>query len=209
MGSEQRLTSPISGDGIIAAGLCIAEQAKSLRTSSGGECEPTARFPWFAVRVKSNHEKAVCSHLDMKGFESFLPVRRTRNRWADRFKIVDTPLFGGYVFSRFERSWSNAILSTPGVLQITGMGGQPEPVLDTEMAAIRRAVEANAQLQECDFFVKGRRATVVRGAMAGLEGTVVDLKQKSRLVLSISLLQRSVMLEIDASFVRVELATAC
>jgi hypothetical protein len=40
--------------------------------------------------------------------------------------------------------------------------------------------------------------------LAGLEGTVVSLKQKSRLVLSISLLQRSVALEIDEGLVRIE-----
>lgn len=163
-----------------------------------------SRHPWFAVRVKSNHEKAVCSYLGVKGFEVFLPVRRTRNRWADRYKFVETPLFGGYVFVRLDRTRPNAVLSTPGVLQIIGSGRHPEPVLENEISAIRRAVEANCQLRECDFFAKGQRATVVGGALAGVEGTVVTLKQKSRLVLSISLLQRSVALEIDESFVGVE-----
>jgi len=164
----------------------------------------TAKDPWFAVRVKSNHEKAVCSYLAVKGFEIFLPVCRTRNRWADRFKLVETPLFAGYVFSRLDRTRPNAVLSTPGVIQIVGTGRNPEPVLEGEISAIRRAVEANFQLRECDFFMKGQHATVVSGALAGLEGTVVSLKQQSRLVLSISLLQRSVALEIDESLVRIE-----
>jgi transcription antitermination factor NusG len=164
----------------------------------------TAQDPWFALRVKSNHEKTVCSHLAVKGFEVFLPICRTRNRWADRFKLVETPLFGGYVFSRLDRTRPNAVLSTPGVIQIVGTGRNPEPVLEGEILAIRRAVDANFQLRECDFFMKGQRATVVSGALAGLEGTVVSLKQQSRLVLSISLLQRSVALEIDESLVRIE-----
>lgn len=164
----------------------------------------TPKDPWFALRVKSNHEKAVCSYLAVKGFEVFLPICRTRNRWADRFKLVETPLFGGYVFSRLDRTRPNAVLSTPGVIQIVGTGRNPEPVLEGEILAIRRAVDANFQLRECDFFMKGQRATVVSGALAGLEGTVVSLKQQSRLVLSISLLQRSVALEIDESLVRIE-----
>jgi transcription antitermination factor NusG len=173
----------------------------STDTRAHGE---TAKDPWFALRVKSNHEKAVCSYLAVKGFEVFLPVCRTRNRWADRFKLVETPLFGGYVFSRLDRTRPNAVLSTPGVIQIVGTGRNPEPVLEGEISAIRRAVDANFQLRECDFFMKGQRATVVSGALAGLEGTVVSLKQQSRLVLSISLLQRSVALEIDESLVRIE-----
>ena len=174
-------------------------------TSIDARAHPeTAKDPWFAVRVKSNHEKAVCSYLAVKGFEVFLPVCRTRNRWADRFKLVETPLFAGYVFSRLDRTRPNAVLSTPGVIQIVGTGRNPEPVLEGEISAIRRAVEANFQLRECDFFMKGQHATVVSGALAGLEGTVVSLKQESRLVLSISLLQRSVALEIDESLVRIE-----
>jgi transcription antitermination factor NusG len=162
------------------------------------------KHPWFAIRVKSNHEKAVCSYLGVKGIEVFLPICRTRNRWADRFKLVETPLFGGYVFARLDRTRPNAILSTPGVLQIVGLGRNPEPILEGEISAIRRAVDANCQLRECDFFMKGQRATVMSGSLAGLEGTVVSLKQQSRLVLSISLLQRSVALEIDESLVKIE-----
>ena len=177
------------------------ETTTGIESRAFGE---TAKYPWFALRVKSNHEKAVCSYLTVKGFEVFLPVCRTRNRWADRFKLVETPLFSGYVFSRLDRTRPNAVLSTPGVIQIVGTGRLPEPVLEGEISAIRRAVDANFQLRECDFFTKGQQATVIGGALAGLEGTVVSLKQKSRLVLSISLLQRSVALEIDENVVQVE-----
>lgn len=176
------------------------------QTNPTGEAKPLQEnaHPWFAIRVKSNHEKSVCTHLAMRGFEVFLPVCRTRNRWADRYKLVETPLFTGYVFARLDRTRPHGVLSTPGVLQIIGSGRQPEPVLEEEIAAIRRAVDANCQLRECDFFVKGHRATVMSGALSGLEGTIVSLKQESRLVLSISLLQRSVALEIDGNIVRVE-----
>jgi len=160
--------------------------------------------PWFAIHVRSNHEKSVCLHLSVKGFEVFLPVCRTRNRWADRFKVVETPLFRGYVFARLDPSRPNSIFSTPGVLKIVGTGRHPLPVAEGEISAIRRAVDANLQLRECDFFTMGQRATVVGGTLAGLEGKIVRVKQKTRLVLSISLLQRSVDLEIDESVVRVE-----
>jgi transcription antitermination factor NusG len=163
-----------------------------------------SEYPWFAIRVKSNHEKAVCSYLRMRGYEVFLPVCWTRKRWADRFKLIETPLFGGYVFSRLDPTRPNAILSTPGVLQIVGSGRHPEAVPGREISAIRRAVDANFQLRECDFFMKGQRATVISGALAGLEGTVVSLKQQSRLVLSIAMLQRSVALEIDQGLLRIE-----
>jgi transcription antitermination factor NusG len=172
------------------------------------ELPERVEHPWFAIHVKSHHEKNVCSHLVMKGFEVFLPVCRTRNRWADRFKIVETPLFRGYVFARLDPSHPNSIFSTPGVLKIVGTGRYPLPVQEGEISAIRRAVDANLQLRECDFFTMGQRATVISGTLAGLEGTVVKLKQKTRLVLSISLLQRSVALEIDEGVVRIDADSA-
>ena len=172
------------------------------------EFSEASEHPWFAIHVKSNHEKAVCSHLSMKGFEVFLPVCRTRNRWADRYKIVETPLFRGYVFARLDPARPNAIFSTPGVLKIVGTGRYPLPVEEGEITAIRRAVDANLQLRECDFFTRGQHATVIGGTLNGLEGTVVKLRQKTRLILSISLLQRSIALEIDENVVRIDAESA-
>ena len=184
--------------------LLLSSDREDVRWNEPAEFPEASEQPWFAIHVKSNHEKAVCSQLTMKGFHVFLPVCRTRNRWADRFKIVETPLFRGYVFARLDPSRPNSIFSTPGVLKIVGTGRNPLPVEESEISAIRRAVDANLQLRECDFFTIGQRATVIGGTLAGLEGTVVRLKQKTRLILSISLLQRSVALEIDESVVRVD-----
>ena len=61
-------------------------------------------FPWYALWVRSRHEKSVASILTLKGYETFLPMHKARRRWSDRNQDVELPLISGYVFCRFDPS---------------------------------------------------------------------------------------------------------
>jgi transcription antitermination factor NusG len=78
--------------------------------------------PWFALRVKSRHEKSVAASLQSRDIEELLPLYVSRNSWADRYKNVHLPLFPGYVFSRFEAENRGAVLRTPGVIDLVLLG---------------------------------------------------------------------------------------
>ncbi len=56
--------------------------------------------PWYALRVTVRHERAVDRRLAELGYESLLPVYRSRRVWSDRIKALKVPLFPGYVFCR-------------------------------------------------------------------------------------------------------------
>src|SRR5260221_1955499 len=60
-----------------------------------------ARYPWVALQVRMRHECNVSDHLQGKGYERFLPLYKARRRSSDRVKAVDSPLFPGYLFCRF------------------------------------------------------------------------------------------------------------
>lgn len=47
------------------------------------------------------------------------------------------------------------------------------------------------------YLPAGRRARVVQGPLAGMEGIIVRRKNRSRLVLSFDLIQRSMAIEMD------------
>lgn len=51
------------------------------------------------------------------------------------------------------------------------------------------------------FWQSGRFGRITAGPLAGIEGVIVNMKNSVRLVLSVSLLQRSVLLEIDCDCV--------
>lgn len=93
------------------------------------------------------------------------------------------------------------ILTTPGVRQFVGLGGEPEPIPDIEIESIRLALESGAALEPCDRLETGNRVLVKCGAFEGVEGSFVRYQGKDRLILTVSLIQRSVAVEIDRAWV--------
>lgn len=162
-------------------------------------------FSWFALQVRTRHEAAVASFLEGKGYEYFLPAVTSTRRWSDRVKHVQNPLFPGYVFCRFNPQNRLPILTTPGVIQIIGYNRLPVPIEAAEIAGIQALVESGLPSQPWPFLKAGDRVRIESGSLRGFEGLLIEFKGRHRLVLSISLLQRSVSVEIDAaavSFVR-------
>jgi transcription antitermination factor NusG len=156
---------------------------------------------WFALRVKSHCERAVATIARNKGFEEFLPLYQSRRRWSDRFKWVELPLFPGYVLCRLNPEYRLPILTIPGVLHFVGLGRVPVPIDDTEVAAIRRAVQSGLPVEPWSFLQVGHRVRVEFGPLAGLEGILVEMRKQRRIVVSLSLLKRSVAVEVEADWI--------
>jgi transcription antitermination factor NusG len=157
---------------------------------------------WYALRVRSNFEWAVNAVLTSKEYEAFLPTYRTRRRWSDRTKEVDAPLFRGYTFCRFDAARRLPILTTPGVVSIIGSAAGPIEVDEGEIASVRAMVASGVLVGPWPFLREGQYVAVERGPLTGVEGIIVSLKGQYRLVVSVSLLQRSVAVEIDRDWVR-------
>jgi len=158
-------------------------------------------FLWFALRVRSRHENAVSKILDGKGYEWFLPLYKSRRPWSDRIKEIQLPLFPGYVFSRFDPRYRLPILTTPGVVRIVGTRERPIPIDDSEIAAIQAAVRSGLPSEPWPFLQVGQRVKMQYGPLCELEGILVAFKGQHRLVLSVTLLRRSVAVEVDSAWV--------
>jgi transcription antitermination factor NusG len=153
---------------------------------------------WFAVYVKATHEKRVTSLMSDQGYECLLPLYECRKRWSDRVKDVELPLFPGYVFSRFAASSRTPILKTPSVMGVVGIDGKPIPIEDHEIAALRLLLMSKVSVLPHPFLRAGRRVRIHGGALDGLEGVIEDVRHRRRLIVSVSLLQRSVAVEVDS-----------
>jgi transcription antitermination factor NusG len=154
------------------------------------------------VRVRSRHEKAVAAALRNKGFEEFLPLYESRRRWGQRIVEIELPLFSGYVFCRFDPGERRVpVATTPGVMGIVGFGGKAMPLDEGEMAAIRRVIELGMAAEPWKYVQTGQRVRIEHGALAGIEGVFVAAQKNHRLLLSLTLLQRSVTIQIDATSV--------
>ena len=152
---------------------------------------------WFAVRVKSQRERSVAEAIGSKGFEEFLPLYEARRRWSDRVKSLELPLFPGYVFCRLDPIQRLPILTVPGVLHFVGIGKTPAPVDESEIAAIQTAVRSGLRVEPWEFLEVGQRVRMEEGPLAGLEGILTEVRKQYRVVVSLTLLKRSVSVEID------------
>jgi transcriptional antiterminator NusG len=162
---------------------------------------PSAQ-PWFGLQVRSGSEQLAAGALQGRGYSPFLPVYKVARKWSDRVKQVEAPLFPGYVFCRFDPRNRLPILKTPGVMRVVGIGKVPAPIEEDEIKAIRAVIEAGLPAQPWPFTHEGDRVEIIDGPLRGIEGMVGKCAHDGRLILSVTMLQRSVSVEIDPGWVR-------
>lgn len=153
---------------------------------------------WYAAHTLANHERRVAEQLERKGIESFLPIYEAVRRWKDRRVRLHLPLFPGYVFVRIPLSEKLEVLRLAGVARFVGFGDQPVSLPDEEVACLRRGMGGQIKMEPHPYLNQGQRVRVLRGPLAGMEGIVLRYKGKFRLVLSIELIMRSVVVDLDA-----------
>lgn len=160
------------------------------------------RNRWFALRVKPRFEKTVATSARSKGYEEFLPLYQRRRRWSDRFQSVELPLFPGYVFCQLDPEFRLPILTIPGALHFIGIGRIPAPIEDEEIAALQTAMRCGLWAEPWPFLNVGQQVRLEEGPLAGLEGLLIEVRKKQRLIVSVTLLKRSVAVEIERDWVR-------
>jgi transcription antitermination factor NusG len=152
---------------------------------------------WYALYVRSRHERVVESGLRGKGYVAFSPFYRTRRRRFDRIAEIDVPVFPGYVFCHFDSNKRLPILTTPGIVGVVGPGHRPEPVEDAEMASIRTIALSGRPVQPWPFLKSGQRVQLQAGPLMGAEGIFLRVKDEYHLVVTITLLQRAVSVVVE------------
>lgn len=155
---------------------------------------------WYAVTVRSRQEKTAATGLNALGIPNFLPLTPELRQWSDRKQLVTLPLFPGYLFVRMNPSKDSTlpILKVPGVVGLVRNNTGPLPIPSNEINDIRRVLAERIECSPHPFFLKeGDRARVVRGALAGLEGTLVRSNSETRLVVSVEMIQRSIAVNVS------------
>lgn len=166
---------------------------------NSGKCDllsDSAPSQRFALTVKPSLDKAVAQRLETKGFPTFLPLYTKQHKYAARSKQFELPLFPGYVFCRFSAVHRLPILTRPGVTQILGSGNQPNPVDEAEISSLQTAIKAQLRIESFPFLPVGQKVRILEGALTGIVGIAVSFKQYLPLIVSITLLQRPILLKI-------------
>jgi transcription antitermination factor NusG len=163
---------------------------------------PAVSNPWFALRVKPNYEKRVATALRGKGLEELLPLYRSKRRWSDRVKVLDLPLFPGYLFCRLDLAARLPLLTTPGFLYIVGVGKTPQPVDEAEILAIQSVMRSGVPVTPWPSLVVGQKVELQHGPLRGLVGVLTKISNQHRIYVSVTLLRRSISVEVAPDWVR-------
>lgn len=157
------------------------------------------RTRWYAACTCSRHEKSVARHLESRAIDAFLPLYQRVSRWKDRRVIVQEPLFAGYIFVRISLAEKMRVLELPSVSRLIGFNGEPTPLPDEEIEALRDGLNGGVQATPCPYLAIGRRVRVRSGPLQGLEGILQKKKKAFRFIISMELIQRSISVEVDAA----------
>ncbi|HLH37712.1 MAG TPA: UpxY family transcription antiterminator [Bryobacteraceae bacterium] len=155
---------------------------------------------WYALQTRANFEKQVTAQLDLKGLQNYCPCVPEIHQWADRRKRIERPVFPGYVFVRLADTAPARLMirETHGAVRILGNADRIEPVPDQEIDSIMRMLKSPLLCFPHPYLEEGSRVRIRRGALKGVEGVLVRFKNRTRLVVSVNLLSRSIAADIDA-----------
>lgn len=160
---------------------------------------------WYALHVRSCAERIVAAALDRIEVENYFPVRPAESgegRSTSTIVRIDErrrrPLFPGYVFGRFDLERKRPIVSIPQVLRILGSGWLPIAIQDSELESVRVMAAAPVPLAEHPFLEAGQKVRVLYGPLTNVVGIFHHAKGPARIVVSISIMGRSISAEVDA-----------
>jgi transcriptional antiterminator NusG len=158
----------------------------------------TNEFYWYAVSSRSRHETMVATALTNTGVTTFLPLVSEMHSWSDRRKLVDVPLFPGYVFVQIPNSAEAKlrVLKTSGVVQFVGNRKGAVPIQDKEISDVRAVLEQKIGCSPYPFLQLGQRVRIRGGSLDSIEGILVGRDSASKLVISIELIQRSLAVRV-------------
>jgi transcription antitermination factor NusG len=152
---------------------------------------------WFAAQVAPRSEKRVASMLEYKGYQHFAPTYLSRKKWSDRVKVLEEPLFPGYVFVRISGPTLGGLLcSTPGVIRILSFGGRPVPISDSDLEMVRKLTLRGRPLPT-RHVNSGEKVQIRDGPFAGVVGIVRQIRNRECLVFSVELISQSIYVEVD------------
>lgn len=151
---------------------------------------------WFAAYTRSHHEMTAAQHFASRRIEYFAPTYESVRIWKDRRKRLALPLFPGYVFVRVALDRRLSVLMVPGVVRLVGFN-QPMPLPDAEIEMLQIVLSSRLAAEPHPYLTVGRKVQITRGALQGFQGILVRKKGRVRLLLSIDLIRRSALIELD------------
>lgn len=193
-----------------------AEEAKkegsllSLDDEDGGDAD--ARH-WYVIHCYSGYENKVRHSIEQrietmgmqdKIFDVIVPTEEEIEIKDGKRRTVERRVFPGYILVQLimdEDSWY-VVRNTPGVTGFVGMGNEPTPLREDEVAKIMNRMEAEAPKVKFNF-QPGEKVRIRTGPFADFIGTVDEIDiERAKVRVLVSFFGRETPVELD--FLHVE-----
>lgn len=170
---------------------------------------------WYVIHCYSGYENKVRKNLEQrvetmgmkdKIFDVVIPTQEEIEVRDGKRRTVERHVFPGYVLVEMileEESWF-VVRNTPGVTGFVGMGDEPTPLRDDEVAQIMRRMESEAPTYKVTYKT-GDRVRIIDGPFNDFRGTVDEIDmERSKIRVMVNFFGRETPVELD--FLQVEKA---
>lgn len=169
-------------------------EATVISVPSRAGCEPA----WYAAYTCANHERRVAEQFRNYGLEHYLPQYEAVHKWQDRRVRLQLPLFPGYVFVRMALRDRLRALQVTSVVRLVGFGDEPAALDSQEIETLRNGLQHCRHAQPHPYLAIGKRVRIGYGPLTGLDGILLRRRGKWRLVVSIELIGRAIVVDVDS-----------
>jgi transcription termination/antitermination protein NusG len=160
---------------------------------------------WYAIWTRSHSEQLVADQLLAKGLNVFLPRISVWSRRGGVRHAIRVPMFSGYVFlnENVDKNTYLDVIKSRGVVRLLGERWDSlSPISDGEIEGLQALVSSGLAVTPYSYLREGQRVRITGGPLKGVQGVLVENRsEKGVLVLSVDLLQRSVAVQIDCTWV--------
>lgn len=157
---------------------------------------------WYALLTRSRFENVVHDNISKKSITAFLPKIKVKSSRKDRHKMINVPLFPGYVFVNIPPTADDQlkVLKTVGAVRILGFKTGPVPIPADHIESLKIVTGAGMEIisGSSTGLTRGTPVLVVNGPMSGATGEFIQYKGRGRVIIRIEALGQFAGVEIDA-----------
>jgi len=154
---------------------------------------------WYAGCTASRHEKRVAEHFAQRGVDHLLPLYETTHRWNNGRHRVLLPLFPGYIFVRIALRDRLRVIEVPGFVRLVGFNSLPYPLPEADINRMKEALSKGVLAEPYPYLTAGTRVEIRNGPLQGMTGILLRRRNKCGVVISVDMIMRSMVVEVEAS----------
>jgi transcriptional antiterminator RfaH len=140
---------------------------------------------WYVLYTKPRNEKKVAERLSAAGYNVYCPLHKVKRQWSDRIKVVEEPLFKGYLFIQVEDKRRDEVFNYPGAVRYLFWLRRPAIVRESEIYTIQKWLgEYDHEDIDISEIMPGDFVRITSGQFSGEEAILLD-KTNSRVIVQL------------------------